>query len=89
MNIYSWSISVPVTHDQKQTFEVRVKLYQHGHRDKNAICKVGNWEKYPCQGRYDIRKPVKSLSIHEVTSNLSYEYVSIHGVEKCVPQYFQ
>ena len=79
---------MPVTHDQKQTFEVRVKLYQHGHRGKNAICKVGNWEKYPCQGRYDIRKPVKSLSIHEVTSNLSNEYVSIHRVEKSVPQYF-
>ena len=70
MNIYSWSISMPETHDQKKTFEVRVKLYQHGHRGKNAICTVGNWEKYPCQGRCDIRKPVKSLSIHEVTSNL-------------------
>ena len=68
MNIYSWSISMPVTHDQKQTFEVRIKLYQHGHRDKNAKCKVG---KISLPGRYDIRKPVKSLSIHEVTSNLS------------------
>ena len=67
--------------------QVRVKLYQHGHRGKNAICKVGNWKKYPCQGRHDIRKPVKSLSIHEVTSNLSNEYASIHGVGKkeCSP----
>ena len=51
-------------------------------------------QKYPCQGRYDIRKPVRvtqiaQVLIHEVRSNLSNEYISIHGVVKSVPQYFQ